>query len=50
MLGLIAAVLIVLWLLGFLDFHGQRRFIHPLAYRWHSAARFAFLSGSSRTA
>jgi hypothetical protein len=50
MLGLIAAVLIILWLLGFLAFHVSAGLIHLLLIVGIVLLVVHFLSGSSRTA
>jgi hypothetical protein len=50
MLGLIAAVLIVLWLLGFLAFHVSAGLVHLLLIVGIVLLVLHFLSGSSRTA
>jgi membrane-bound ClpP family serine protease len=50
MLGLIAAVLIVLWLLGFLAFHVSAGLIHLLLIVGIVLLVLHFLRGSSRTA
>jgi hypothetical protein len=50
MLGLIAAVLIVLWLLGFLAFHVSAGLIHLLLIVGIILLVLHFLRGSSRTA
>ena len=45
MLGAIAAVLIVLWLLGFFAFHVSSAVVHVLPGNRYSDARPAFLQG-----
>jgi hypothetical protein len=50
MLGLIALVLIVLWLLGFLAFHVSTGLIHILLVIGLIVLVFHFLRGSARTA
>jgi hypothetical protein len=50
MLGLIAAVLIVLWLLGFLAFHVSAGLIHLLLIVGIILLVLHFLRGSSRAA
>src|SRR5208282_2037623 len=50
MLGLIAVVLIVLWLLGFLAFHISSGLIHILLVVGLIMLVFHFLRGSPRTA
>jgi len=50
MLGLIAAVLIVLWLLEFLAFHVSAGLVHLLLIVGIVLLVLHFLSGSSRTA
>ena len=50
MLGLIALVLIVLWLLGFLAFHISSGLIHILLVIGILMLDFHFLRGSPRTA
>jgi hypothetical protein len=50
MLGLIAAVLIILWLLGFLAFHVSAGLVHLLLIVGIVLLVLHFLRGSSRTA
>jgi hypothetical protein len=50
MLGAIAAVLIVLWLLGFLAFHVSSGFIHILLVIGVVMLLLHFFSGRSATA
>jgi hypothetical protein len=50
MLGLIAAVLIILWLLGFLAFHVSASLIHLLLIVGIVLLVMHFLRGSSSTA
>jgi hypothetical protein len=50
MLGLIAVVLIVLWLLGFLAFHVSSALIHVLLVVAIIMLVFHFLGGRSSTA
>jgi len=50
MLGLIAAVLIILWLLGFLAFHVSAALIHLLLIVGIVLLVLHFVRGSSRTA
>jgi hypothetical protein len=50
MLGLIAAVLIVLWLLGFLAFHISTGLVHVLLVIGLVLLILHFVRGSSRTA
>jgi hypothetical protein len=50
MLGLIALVLIVLWLLGFLAFHVSTGLIHILLVIGLIVLVFHFLRGGERTA
>jgi hypothetical protein len=50
MLGLIALVLIVLWLLGFLAFHVSTGLIHLLLVIGLIMLVFHFLRGGARTA
>jgi hypothetical protein len=50
MLGLLALVLIVLWLLGFLAFHVSTGLIHILLVVGLVLLVFHFLRGSTRTA
>jgi len=50
MLGLIAAVLIVLWLLGFLAFHVSAGLIHVLLVVGLILLVLHFVGGSRRTA
>jgi len=50
MRGLIAAVLIVLWLLGFLAFHVSAGLVHLLLIVGIVLLVLHFLRGSSRTA
>jgi hypothetical protein len=50
MLGLIALVLIVLWLMGFLAFHVSTGLIHILLVIGIVLLVFHFLRGSARTA
>ena len=50
MLGLIALVLIVLWLLGFLAFHVSTGLIHILLVIGLIMLVFHFLRGSASTA
>lgn len=50
MLGLIAAVLIVLWLLGFFAFHVTSALIHIVLVVGLVLLLFHFLSGRSATA
>jgi hypothetical protein len=50
MLGLIAAVLIVLWLLGFLAFHVSAGLVHLLLIVGIVLLVMHFLRGSSSTA
>ena len=50
MLGLIALVLIVLWLLGFLAFHVSTGLVHILLVIGLIVLVFHFLRGSARTA
>jgi hypothetical protein len=50
MLGLIAAVLIVLWLLGFLAFHVTTGFIHIVLVLGIVLLVFHLLRGRSSTA
>jgi hypothetical protein len=50
MLGLLALVLIVLWLLGFLAFHVSTALIHVLLVIGLVLLIFHFLRGGARTA
>jgi hypothetical protein len=50
MLGFLALVLIVLWLLGFLAFHVSSGLIHLLLVVGLIMLVFHFLRGSARTA
>ncbi|HXQ27057.1 MAG TPA: lmo0937 family membrane protein [Candidatus Acidoferrales bacterium] len=50
MLGIIAAILIVLWLLGFFAFHVTTGFIHIVLLVGIVLLIFHFLSGRSATA
>lgn len=50
MLGFLALVLIVLWLLGFLAFHVSTGLIHILLVIGLIMLVFHFLRGSARTA
>ncbi len=50
MLGIIAAVLIVLWLLGFFAFHITTGFIHIVLVVGLIMLLFHFLRGSSASA
>jgi hypothetical protein len=50
MLGLIAAVLIILWLLGFLAFHVSAGLVHLLLIVGIVLLVLHFLRSSSRTA
>jgi len=50
MLGLIAAVLIILWLLGFFAFHVTSGFIHVALFVGLILLIFHFLRGRSATA
>jgi hypothetical protein len=50
MLGLIAAVLIILWLLGFLAFHISAGLIHILLVIGLVLLVLHFVSGNKRTA
>jgi hypothetical protein len=50
MLGLIAAVLIILWLLGFLAFHISAGLIHILLVIGLVLLVLHFVSGNRRTA
>ena len=50
MLGFLALILIVLWLLGFLAFHVSSGLIHVLLVVGVIMLVFHFLRGSARTA